>query len=214
MSTTLIIVRHGESEANGNSIFAGHLDVDLTQRGLQQAELTARYIQEHYRVDAIYASDLQRAYHTALPIANASTAYVIKTDQLREIFAGEWEGLRFDDLQTRYSESYGVWLNDISKARPTNGESVEQVSSRIWEVIQQIQHVNQEKTVVVVTHGTPIRTLLCRLSGLELAQMKNIPWVSNASVTVVRVEDNRWTIEETGIDSHLSGFKTHLPANV
>lgn len=214
MSTTLIFVRHGESEANGNGAFAGHWDIDLTQLGLQQAELTARYIHEHYCVDAVYASDLQRAYHTALPIANISTGNVITTSQLREIFAGEWEGLCFDELQIRYPESYGVWLNDIGKARPTNGESVEQVSIRIWDAVQQILHANQEKTVVIVTHGTPIRTLLCRINGLELAQMNTFSWVSNASVTVVRVEDNRWTLEEIGIDSHLSGFKTQLPANV
>lgn len=214
MSTTLIFVRHGESEANGSGIFAGHLDIDLTQRGLQQAELTARYICGHYCVDAVYASDLRRAYYTALPIANASTGNVTKTSQLREIFAGEWEGLCFDELQSRYSESYEVWLHDIGRAHPTNGESVEQLSIRIWETVQQILHANQEKTVVIVTHATPIRTLLCRHNGLELAQMKTIPWVSNASVTVIRVEDNRWTVEETGFDTHLSELKTQLPANV
>ena len=80
MATTLIIVRHGESEANGSKRFAGHLDIPLSAKGLKQAELTAGYIKENYHVDAVYASDLQRAYHTALPIAQAFDLEVTKTE--------------------------------------------------------------------------------------------------------------------------------------
>lgn len=213
MSTTLIFVRHGESNANGNGFFAGQLDIDLSQRGLQQAELTARYISEKYHVDTIYSSDLQRAYHTALPIAKACAAEIIKIPQLREIFAGEWQGLCFDELQTLHFDSYGVWLNDIGKAHPTNGESVEALSKRIWDTVQEIAKREENKTVVIVTHATPIRTLLCRIKGLDLDQMKQISWVSNASVSVVRA-DGDWILEQEGFDLHLAELKTQFPANV
>ncbi len=213
MSTTLIFVRHGQSNANGSGFFAGQLDIDLSPRGLRQAELTGDYISKTYRVDAIYSSDLQRAYHTALPIAKACGAEIIKATQLREIFAGQWQGLCFDELQTRYFDSYGIWLNDIGKAHPTKGESVECLSSRIWNAVQEIANREQHKTVVIVTHATPIRAFLCRVRGLGLDQMKNIPWVSNASVSVVRVEDD-WKLDQVGFDAHLAGLKTQFPANV
>lgn len=213
MGTTLIFVRHGESNANGKGFFAGQLDIALSQRGLQQAELTAHYISKAYRVDAIYASDLQRAYHTALPIAKACGREIIQTPQLREIFAGEWQGLCFDELQTRHFSSYGVWLNDIGNAHPTNGESVAALSSRIWDAVREIAVKEQDKTVVIVTHATPIRTLLCRLRCFDLDRMKQVPWVSNASVSVVRVDDG-WHLEQEGFDSHLTGLQTHFPANV
>ena len=213
MSTTLVFVRHGESNANGKGFFAGQLDIALSQRGLQQAELTANYISKTYSVDAVYSSDLQRAYHTAQPIAKACGKEIIQTSQLREIFAGEWQGLCFDELQAQHCTSYGVWLNDIGNAHPTNGESVAMLSSRIWDATQEIANREQNKTVVIVTHATPIRTLLCRLKGFDLNQMKQVPWVSNASVSVVRVDDG-WHLEQEGFDSHLTGLQTHFPANV
>lgn len=213
MDTTLIFVRHGESEANGNGFFAGQLDIALSQRGLRQAELTARYIHENFKVDAVYASDLQRAYCTALPITKVCGTDLIKSEQLREIFAGKWQGLCFDELQMQYSESYGVWLQDIGNAHPTDGEPVKALSLRIWNAVQEIAAREQGRTVVIVTHATPIRALLCRLRGFELEHMKQIPWVSNASVTVVRF-DGTWNLEQEGVDMHLAELKTQFPANV
>jgi len=214
MCTTLIFVRHGESGANGKGFFAGQLDIDLSARGRQQAELTAQYIRSRAQVDAIYASDLLRAYHTAAPIAQACDVEIIKTEQLREIYAGEWQGLHFDELQVQYADSYGIWLQDIGRAHPVNGESVAALSERIWCCVNGILQKEQGKTAVIVTHATPLRTLLCRLKGMTLDQMKAVPWVSNASVTVVRVEDGIWHLEEIGADAHLSQLKTQFPANV
>ena len=213
MSTTLLFVRHGESEANGNGFFAGQLDIPLSQRGLQQAELTARYIKENYIVDTVYSSDLQRAACTALPIARECGKELIQTQQLREIFAGQWQGMCFDDLQIKHANTYGVWLRDIGNANPPDGESVADLAERIWNIVQKIAENAQGKTVVIVTHATPIRALLCRLKGLGLGEMKNVPWVSNASVTVVRY-DGSWTLAQESLDAHLAQLKTQFPANV
>lgn len=213
MSTTLLFVRHGESEANGNGFFAGQLDIGLSSRGGQQAELTAQFIRENFQVDAVYSSDLQRAYCTAMPIAKACGKEIIKTDKLREIFAGNWQGLCFDELQTSHADTYGIWLRDIGNAHPTGGESVKELSDRIWNVVQKIASKEHDKTVVIVTHATPIRALFCRLKGFDLNEMKNVPWVSNASVSVVRIDSN-WTLGQESIDAHLAQLKTHFPANV
>ena len=214
MSTTLIFVRHGESNANGGGFFAGQLDIELSPRGFQQAELTSRYIREHHPVDAVYSSDLQRAYRTALPIAKACKTEIIPMPQLREVFAGNWQGLCFGELQTRYADTYGIWLSDIGNAHPVNGESVAALSDRIWDIVREIADREENKTVVIVTHATPIRALLCRLKGYAPDRMKEIPWVSNASVTVVRVEADRWSLVQEGYDLHLAELKTQFPANV
>ena len=214
MTTTLIIVRHGESEANGNKMFAGHLDIPLSQRGLQQAALTAAYIHGNYPVDAVYASDLQRAYQTALPIAEAFGLEVRKTEQLREVFAGDWQGQSFDTLETKYAASYGIWRNDIGNSHPDGGESVADLFQRVWDAVTDIVQKEEGKTVVLATHATPIRALLCRVQGGEAANMKHISWVSNASVSIIRVEDGCWHLEQASIDSHLAELKTRFPANV
>ncbi len=214
MATTLIIVRHGESEANGSKRFAGHLDIPLSAKGFKQAELTAHYIKENYHVDAVYASDLQRAYHTALPIAEAFGLAVTKTEQLREVFAGHWQGQSFDVLESRYAKSYWTWRNDIGNGHPEGGESVAEVAQRVWGAVNQIAQKEDGKTVVIATHATPIRSLLCRVQGWPLARMKDIGWVSNASVNIVRVEDDRWMLEQKGLDTHLAELKSYFPANV
>ena len=213
MKTTLIFVRHGESEANGNGFFAGQSDIALSQRGAQQAELTARFIRENFQVDAVYSSDLQRASGTAAPIARECGKELITTEQLREIFAGQWQGLCFDRLQVEHADTYGVWLRDIGNAHPAGGESVKDLSERIWNAVEEIANREQGKTVVIVTHATPIRALLCKLKGFGLSEMKNVPWVSNASVSVVRYDGN-WALVQEGLDAHLAQLKTQFPANV
>ena len=214
MTTTLLLIRHGESEANERKFFAGNLNVELSEKGKAQAVLTANYVVENYQVDAIYASDLSRAYNTAQPLAHKLSKAITATKKLREIYAGEWEGKFFSELQTKYEADYRIWLEDIGNARCSKGESVEELALRIWEKVENIVKENEGETVAIATHATPIRTILCRLKGLPLSEMKNIPWVSNASVTVLQYSDGEWRIEAESLDGHLSQMKTSFPANV
>ena len=214
METVLLLIRHGESKANEKKFFAGNLNVELSEKGKEQAVLTANYVAEHYQVDRIYASDLSRAYNTAKPLADKLSKEIVATKSLREIYAGDWEGMPFSELQTQYKADYAVWLQDIGNARCSLGESVEELAVRIWEAIENIVKENAGKTVAIATHATPIRTLLCRLKGLPLSEMKNVPWVSNASITVIKCKDGEWSIEAESLDGHLAEMKTSFPANV
>ena len=212
--TTLILVRHGESAANGKGCFAGQLDIPLSERGREQAVRTAEYIAKTYSVDKIYSSDLSRAYDTAKPIAKAFGLEIIKDKNLREICSGDWQGLSFDELQEKYADSYGVWLKDIGNAVCPNGETVKILSERVFQAIERIANENEGKTIVITTHATPIRTICCKMKGLPVEELKNVPWVSNASVSVVTVEKNDWKLSEVSIDEHLKGLQTRFPANV
>ena len=92
MSTTLLLIRHGESKANEKKFFAGHLNVELSEKGKAQAVLTANYVAENYQVDTIYASDLSRAYNTAQPLAfqrnygNKNTSRNLRWGMGRQVF--------------------------------------------------------------------------------------------------------------------------------
>ncbi len=142
--TTVILIRHGESVANRQKVFAGHLDVDLQDKGLEQAKVTARYVADNYKIDKIYASDLLRAYKTATCLGEILHMDVIKDEKLREISAGEWEGKEFDKLVVDYANDYGVWINHIGYATCTGGESVEQLGNEIMDELTKIA----EKTTV------------------------------------------------------------------
>ena len=102
--TTLLLIRHGQSEANLEEIFAGQINPALTEKGIEQAELTARYIADNYKVDKIYSSDLQRAHQTALQLAKIIGKDVIKSIKLREIYAGKWEGVKFLELKEKFKD--------------------------------------------------------------------------------------------------------------
>ena len=212
--TTLLLIRHGESAANGKGCFAGQLDIPLSERGHEQAMRTANYIAKTYHVDKIYSSDLSRAYDTAQPIAKAFGLEIQTDKELREIHSGDWQGLSFDELQEKYADGYGVWLKDIGNAVCPNGETVKELFERIWTTVKKIADENDGKTVVITTHATPIRAMVCRLQGLAVEDMKNVPWVSNASISVVTVENNAWKLCEVSIDGYLSGLQTRFPANV
>lgn len=212
--TTLLLVRHGQSEANRLKTFAGNTDVPLDEKGILQANKTGEFIKENYKIDSVYASDLKRAFLTGEIISEHSGVEIKKEKLLREIFAGEWEGKSFDTLTTEFSSDYSVWLSDIGKSKCTNGESVKELSERILRALSSIAEENDGKTVVIATHATPIRSMMCILNGLSLDEMKNVGWVSNASVTELFYDNGKWSFGKTGQDAHLSELRSTFPKNV
>ena len=212
--TTLILVRHGESAANEKNVFAGHTDVELSPLGKKQAERTAEYIAKNYTVDAIYSSDLKRAYDTGACAAKKLGLSITPDTALREIYAGEWENQKYDVLQTRYKADYDMWLTDIGKAVCTGGESVQELSTRIRTRLTEIAKEHDGKTVLVTTHATPIRVCQCVWEGRTPEEMRDVPWVKNASVTIAEYDGGVWTIKEAGQERHLAGIISELAPNV
>lgn len=211
MSTRIILVRHGESLGNVKSIFLGQTDWDLTERGYQQAELTADYL-ENYDIDVCYASSLKRAYNTAKVIAERHSLEIIESKPFREIYAGKWEAMLFDDINEKYAKDYAVWKTDIGNARCTDGESVKELQERVVAEYNRLAEVHQGKTVLIGTHATPIRLLKCRLLGRQIDYAKNISWTPNASVTVIDADSGKILID--GYAEHLGGLCTKFNGKV
>ena len=212
--TTLLLIRHGQSVANLERVFAGNYNAPLTELGLRQAEKTAEFIAENYKVDCVYASDLIRAFETGKTVANALKLPIIPNDGLREIRAGEWEALPFDDIVVKFPEEYKKWKEDIGNSSCPNGESVKELGERVMATLTAIAEENDGKTVVVATHATPIRASRTLIEHGNLTHMQNIPWVSNASVTELIYDNGKWSVGKVGQDSHLNDFRTNLPNNV
>ena len=181
--THLYLIRHGESEANARHLFIGHTDMGLTEKGHLQAEKTAAFL-ESVPADVIYASDLSRAYQTAMHTASRRGIPAVSEAGLREIFAGEWEGKSFDDLPVLYPHDFAeLWRCRIGDCRCTGGESVTELAERIKDTVDRLvkRHIGQ--TLLLFTHATPIRALGTLWSGLPLSEMHTVPWAANASVT-------------------------------
>ncbi len=233
MSTKIIMVRHGYSISNDLKFFTGHLDVELTDKGREQALLCGEFFriadepdkagetEGHLsiydlgitNIDKIYSSDLCRAYDTSLPIAAALGLSVERTEGLREINGGIWDGMYFTDIDNSYEKEYAVWKNDIGRAKPVGGESVKALWERITAFVKEAAEKHDGGAVVLVTHATPIRVMCTLARGGRCYDMADTPWVSNASVSIFEY-DGEFKLQEANIVSHLGILKTDLPRGV
>lgn len=212
--TTLYFIRHGESVSNLSTQFAGSLDMPLTEKGRTQAAITAAFLRD-VPFTAVYASDLKRAYDTGLAVADMHNIPIFATEQLREIYAGDWEGRQYNELEANFSDSYDVWRHQIGLAVCPHGESVAQLQKRIRACIENIVQCHPNETICIATHATPIRVMECVWTNTPLTQMHTIPWVSNASVTVAEyTDDGVGRLVERDLYNHLGELHTVLAKNV
>ncbi len=200
--------------ANRQDVFSGHYDVELEEKGRIQAKCTAEYVVNTYQVDKVYASDLKRAYETGKAVANLLNIPVIVKTGLREIDGGEWEKVPFCKLPILYPKEYKTWMEEIENMRCPKGESVKELAQRVYHTVEEIAKENEEKTVVIATHATPIRTLQSIIQTGSIENIQTIPWVSNASVTELEYDQGKWKYVMIGYDDHLKNLRTTLPEDI
>ncbi len=212
--TRMIFVRHGESEGNKVHAFLGHSDANLSEKGHLQAEKTAEHLKNE-KIDAFYSSDLKRAYQTGCHIAGRHGCAPIPNENLREVFAGEWEWRTFEDLCKEYPISFGIWREDVGNAQPDGGEAVSHLYDRVIAEVWKIAKENMGKTVLITSHATPIRALRAYWEGLGHKDMKLFPWASNASVSIADYfSDGHVEMVSYSDDSFMGEIATALPENV
>ncbi len=201
--TRIIMIRHGQSEANAQSRFAGHSDFDLSELGRKQAELAAKYLCEKEQIDVIYSSDLLRAHNTALPFSKAYGLPINDREGLRELFAGDWEGRTIDDIKQRYAEDFRIWREDFSNARCTGGESVGEMYERMIREVLCLARENDGKCILLATHATPIRVTEAYSRGLSADRVHEVPFVRNSAMNIFEYDGNTLRPVKTNITEHL-----------
>lgn len=151
----LLMIRHGESEADILHVHEGRADFDLTERGRKQAEAMSAYVRQHYKIDKIYASPLKRAAQTAKLLSSAVGVPVQYEDRLMEFNNGLLAGLSYAEANARYPKL------DI----PLHEAVYEQESKLTFRfraefMLSKILSENpDESTAAVVTHGGMIDQL-------------------------------------------------------
>jgi broad specificity phosphatase PhoE/ribonuclease HI len=157
--TRFLLLRHGQTELSTQRRYSGRGNPALTDVGQRQAEAAAQYLGERGGVDAVITSPLQRAYDTAAKAAKALGLDVTVDDDLIETDFGTWEGLTFSEAAERDPKLHRSWLRDTSIPPPA-GESFDSVAERIQRARARIIAEHAGETVLVVSHVTPIKTLL------------------------------------------------------
>ena len=115
----IYFVRHGETDMNARNMFYGWYDADINEKGIAQAEeLRAAF--ETIHIDAIYSSDLKRAYHTAEIIANGREIQPVP--EIRELYYGDWENRTWEEMSEADLEEWHGWLTDWVDRRMPNGD--------------------------------------------------------------------------------------------
>jgi probable phosphoglycerate mutase len=163
--TKLLLLRHGQTAMSVERRYSGRTDVPLTEHGIRQAAAAAKRFagMEGIVVDGvaapIIASPLTRTMQTAQAVADAVGGRVETHPGLLETDFGEWEGLTFAEAARRDPELHRTWLSDSSMP-PPGGESFEAVHRRVGKARDELTAKYGGRTLVIVSHVTPIKTLL------------------------------------------------------
>jgi len=158
--TRLILIRHGQTEYNVQAKYCGFSNPPINNKGIWQSERLAVLL-EDANIDKIFSSDLLRAYETAKIIFKDRP--VEKTKKFREMNFGIFEGLHYEKIMKLYPGFYTNWIADPLKVKVPGGEGLEDLSKRVEQKLLSIFSQHKNKTIAVVTHGGPIKVILCRL---------------------------------------------------
>ena len=200
--TRIYLIRHGETEWNKEGRLQGTSNVLLSPEGIRQAKLLAQHTPFH-SVDAIYSSDLSRAVKTAEILAEKFSLPVVEERGFRETDFGEWEGRLLGELSG--VEGFENFFTRPDKVHPPNGETFLESQARVMTALEEIVADSDGQSIIVVSHGSVIRLILCAALGVSIRKMWAIAQF-NTSVNILRVDDGNAVVELINSTAHLYRF--------
>ncbi|MDB6066407.1 MAG: phosphoglycerate mutase [Pedosphaera sp.] len=168
--TSLFLLRHAEVEASYQKIFGGRIDMNLSPCGHEQAVTLAKYLQPK-SFDAIYASPMKRVQQTLAPLLAQRESKPVVMPGLREVDFGDWTGLGWEQVKSRFKINAFQWLEQLDRAAIPNAESGKTFRARVEPCVQQILCDHPGQTVAIVCHGGTIRMILSILLEMPFAKM-------------------------------------------
>jgi broad specificity phosphatase PhoE len=183
--TLVILARHGESDWNAAGRWQGHADRPLTDRGRRQAEELARRL-AHLPLDAVYASDLERARDTAAAVAAVQGLEVETVPGLREVDVGSWSGLTQQEAKDRFPAGYRRWRE--WSVGWDDGETYDEMGARVVAAVRDLASRHPGGRILVVSHGGSLRAVHAAAAGVEVGTYRRLhPVTANADLSAVLV---------------------------
>jgi broad specificity phosphatase PhoE/ribonuclease HI len=196
-TTVTHLLRHGQTEHTPERRFSGSSDVPLSDLGRAEARAAAAYLGDR-GIDVIVSSPLQRCRETAAAAADVLGLKADVDDDLRELDFGEWEGLTGEEVRERSPSAFRRWWG-ATDVRAPGGESIADVSARVARARERILTRHAGRTVLVVSHVTPIKLFLAAALEvhdavvhrifLEAASLCTVAWASDGRASVRLVND-------------------------
>ncbi|MFL6090017.1 MAG: bifunctional RNase H/acid phosphatase [Aeromicrobium sp.] len=184
--TTLVLVRHGVTEHTERKVFSGSggTDPELTDTGRDQAKRAAEWISALGNVDTIVASPLRRTRETASAIGSVLGLDVDIDPGFAEVAFGDWEGHTFGEIFEQWPDDMQRWLDSTAVA-PPRGESINAVRKRVLSARDKLLAEHPEKTIVVVSHVTPIKLLVAEALAAPITSVYRME-LAPASITTIQ----------------------------
>ncbi len=171
--TTLVLIRHGQTDWNVEGRWQGQSNPPLNRCGRQEAQRTAQELQ-NLEFAALYSSDLRRAMETAQIIRHSVHSPVVPDPRLREIHLGKWQRMLSSEIQIQYPDEFQLWHSSPLSVHPPGGEDIQTLATRVMEAVNEIIARHPDQRVGVVAHELPIAAIVCRSMGLSLEHLRDL----------------------------------------
>jgi alpha-ribazole phosphatase len=190
----LILVRHGETNENAAKRYLGHYDAELNQKGQQQVMSLSETLKrtETQPITAIFSSDLVRAVESAQVIGNEFQLRPIPIFALRELDFGDFDSKTYEEIRQKDSERLEKWILDPYMIAPPNGETLMQLGKRVDDWLETILTTEKPTgTIVIVSHGGPIRWFLSKWVKGDLNEFWNVEGLGHGKAMVIEWNEQK-----------------------
>jgi len=201
--TRIVAVRHGETVWNAEMRMQGQLDTALSERGRWQARRAAAALVDE-GIEAIFASDLARAFDTAQAIAARVDLPVVVDAALRERSFGIWQGSTYAEIDRGWPADAARWRRHDPDFGPAGGETLRDFSARAVAACARIAASQAGRTIAIVSHGGVLDCLYRAASGIELDAPRS--WeLGNAAINRLLWTPRGFTLVGWSDVGHLEG---------
>lgn len=205
MTTTLIIVRAGQTAWNKENRFRGRIDLPMDDTGFRQAEAVSRRISAEFQPAAVLSSPLQRTMQTAEVIARPLGLTVQTDEGLLDMDYGDFAGLDPAEAGSRFADLYRAWLDVPQLVRLPQGESLEDARTRATDLIQRMIDRYPDRQIILVSHLVICQMLLCIAVHLHNSFVGYFQ-LDTGSLSVLEVERKRTLLVAVNDTCHLKGL--------
>ena len=205
MTTTILLVRHGQTRSNITGFYMGWSDEDLDEVGYSQARRLAARL-AGWPIAAVYTSPLQRTYTTATILAKPHGLELQVLDDLGEIRLGDWQGRHTEEVKQKWPELWQQSRTDPSEVTMPGGESFRQVTERAVRAFDAIIAADRGKQTAIVTHEAVVKVLVAHALGTTNSIYRRFE-INNTSLSMIRIIDGKARLAMLNDTSHLESLE-------
>lgn len=208
MSTTILLIRHGETAWNRNKVFRGVYDIPLNENGRAQAQALARTLATR-AIDATYTSPLSRAVETAAIVLEPHEIDAIIHDGLNDFNYGHWTGLSDEEVALRWPGEYRRWTTEPHTLRVPGGNTLQEVFANAFRAVEELVRKHDSQTIAVFAHRVVNKLLVL---GMLTLGLERFPFIrqDNCCLNEFHWTGQNYIVTSLNDVGHLKQMKTAL----